>query len=437
MTKHVITGIVLALVAAGATPASAQQTRPFRGLFGAQAETTPPQSLDFSATLFGVDDTNMPRLVARDLRNSSSKPDVRYTDLHTGLWYTKRAPRTSFSANGMSSVQYYPQLSNVVRWSGAGAVAVTHTGRRVSFGLDQQVRYSPYSHFRVIPIPGGPSAGLADVSAPDAALAVTGRESYRYNTGMSAGIQIARRAMLSAAYQHEYLDFLPVEQLDWRTNDASVTLTHNMTSKTALVAGYAYHHRDFQGERRPLQRHDLNFGVNYNSALPFSPRTTFTFNVGSTALSRSRLTATNPGSESTFFRVIGGANLEHQLARNWHAGLFYGRGVQYIEGVSDVFLADSVTGNVRGYFGPRVEMRVTSGYSTGPLRFGPRQRGYDTNASTARMRIAISRSLAAQAEYVHYRYLFSDAVTLPTGIPSRANRHVIRVGLTTWVPLLQ
>jgi hypothetical protein len=116
--------------------------------------------------------------------------------------------------------------------------------------------------------------------------------------------------------------------------------------------------------------------------------------------------------------------------------LFYHRAVQYIEGVSDIFLADSVTGNLRGYFGPRVELRVSSGYSTGPLRFGPRQRGYDTNASTARMRFAISRSLAAQAEYVYYRYLFSDAVTLPTGIPSRANRHVIRFGLTTWVPLL-
>ena len=41
MTKQAILGIVLSLVAAGAAPASAQ-TQPFRGLFGAQADTAPP-----------------------------------------------------------------------------------------------------------------------------------------------------------------------------------------------------------------------------------------------------------------------------------------------------------------------------------------------------------------------------------------------------------
>ena len=66
-------------------------------------------------------------------------------------------------------------LSNGARWSGTGAVAMTRTMRRGYFGVDQQVRYSPYAHFRVIPIPSEESAELADVAAPDSALAVTGR----------------------------------------------------------------------------------------------------------------------------------------------------------------------------------------------------------------------------------------------------------------------
>jgi hypothetical protein len=76
------------------------------------------------------------------------------------------------------------------------------------------------------------------------------------------------------------------------------------------------------------------------------------------------------------------------------------------------------------------------GYSTGPLRYGPEQRAYDTAAATARVRMAITRGLAAQAEYVSYRYVFSDAVTLPTGTAVRGDRQVFRVGLTTWLPLL-
>ena len=433
MSKHVIVGIVLAFVAAGATPASAQ-SQPFRGLFGQPAETAAPQSLDFSTSLFAVNDTNLPRLVARDAA-SNSRPDVRYTDLHSGLWFTKRGQRTTFSANGTSAVQYYPQLSNAVRWSGAGAAGFTKTGQRFRFGLDQQVRYSPYAHFRVIPIRDIAAPNLASVSAPDVALAVSGRESYRYNSGISAGYQLSRRSVLDASYQHEILDFVPLGQSDWNTQDASVSMTHSMTSKTAFVAGYGYHRREFEGERLPLRRHDFNIGVNYNSALPFSPRTTLTFNVGSTALSRERSTPTAT-SDSIFLRMIGRAELDHQLGQAWHVGLFYHRGVQYIEGISDVFLADSVTGNLRGYLGPRVELRATAGYSTGPLRFGPRQRGYDTSAGSARLRMAISRGLAAQAEYVYYRYLFADAVMLPTGIRARENRHVFRVGLTTWLPLL-
>jgi hypothetical protein len=332
-------------------------------------------------------------------------------------------------------VQYYPQLGNAVRWSGAGAVGYSRSTQRVRFGVDQQVRYSPYAHFRVIPISSGIAPALAEISAPDVALAVTGRESYRYNSGISTGFQLTRRTMVNAMYQHEYLDFVPVDQFDWRTHDASLSLSHSMTQKTAFVMGYGYHHRDFQGERLPLRRHDVNIGVNYNSSLPFSPRTTFTFAVGSTALSRDRVSRTGE-TESNFFRMIGRADLDHQLGQTWRVGVFYHRWVQYIEGVSDVFLAHSVTGNLRGYLGPRVEIRATSGYSTGPLRYGPRQRGYDTNASSARVRMALTRSLAAQAEYVYYRYLFSDAVMLPTGTPYRGNRHVFRVGLTTWLPLL-
>jgi hypothetical protein len=428
-----IAGTVVLLLVTSVTPALAQ-TQPFQGLFGAPAGTAPPQSLDLTASVFGVNDTNLPRL-GRQLTQGDRTPDVRYGDILGGLWFTKRAAHTSFSANGSSRLQYYPQLANGARWSGTGAVALNRTMRRANFGIDQQVRYSPYAHFRVIPIPSEEAASLADVSAPDSALAVTGRESYRYNTGLRGGYQLAGRTLLSTTYQYELLDFVPAEWSDWKTHDVDVTLSHSVTPTMALVAGYAYHLRDFEGHRLPLRRQDINFGVNYNNSLPFSPRTTFRFMMGSTALSRSterRLDET----DSTFLRMIGRAELDHQLNQTWHVGAFYHRGIQYIEGISDVFLADSVTAQVRGYLGPRVEVRGTMGYSTGPLRYGPEQRAYDTAAATARVRMAITRGLAAQAEYVSYRYVFSDAVTLPTGTAVRGDRQVFRVGLTTWLPLL-
>ena len=434
MYKQAIVGTVLSLLAASATPALAQ-SQPFQGLFGAQVGAAPDRTLNLASSLFGVYDTNPPRLV-RNLGPNTSRPDIYSSDLRTGLWYAQRGESTSFAANGTMAALYYPQLANIMRWSGAGAVSLAKTIRRGRFGVDQAARYSPYAHLRAIPIPNAPAASLADIATSDVTLTASSRESYQYNTALNADYRLTPRTMLSSSYQHEYLDFVPVGLFDWKRQDANLSFARSLTGKTAFVTGYAYHRREFQGDRAPLSRFDINIGVNHNGALPFSSRTTFTFAVGSTVLSRVR-TVGAVLSDDRFIRLIGNADLEHQLGQAWHVGVFYLRQVQYIEGISDVFLADSVTGNVRGFLNPRIEVRATAGYATAPLRFGTRRRLYDSSASTAQMRIAISRGLAAQAEYVYYRYLFSDAVTLQTGTPARENRHVFRVGLTTWVPFLQ
>ena len=364
MSKRVILGIVLSL-AAGATPAFAQAQQPFRGLFGPAAETAPRESLDLSTSLFAVNDTNLPRLVARDSDGFSieaGRPvhrpalgplvhEARRADVVRRQWHVDRAVLPPTLERG------------AMERSRGGCRVEDHAEgafRRRSAGAIQPLRALPRDSDSRLRI-----ERLADVSAPDIALAVSGRESYRYNSGVNAGFQLSRRSMLATSYQHEYLDFVPVGQHDWRTHDASIALSHSVTQKTAFVAGYAYHVRDFHGERLPLRRQDINFGVNYNSTLPFSPRTTLTFMAGSTALSRSRATALSEH-DSTFLRMIGRAELDHQLGQTWRVGLFYHRGVQYIEGLSDVFLADSVTGNLRGYLGPRVEVTSHDRLLDGP-----------------------------------------------------------------------
>jgi hypothetical protein len=198
----------------------------------------------------------------------------------------------------------------------------------------------PYAHFRVIPISGGASTRLAEVSAPDVALAVAGRESFRYNSGIHTGYQLSRRTAFDASYQHEILDFVPLGQRDWRTQDASVSLTQSMTAKTALVAGYSYHRRDFEGERLPLRRHDINFGVNYNSALPFlHARHCLQCRIDGALRARSTATATSEAVPSMIGRASSIIN-SPDLA----LGTVHHRGV--ISRISDVFLADSVTGNL-------------------------------------------------------------------------------------------
>ena len=432
-----IAGIVLSLLAAGATPALAQSP-PFRGLFG-QPSRRPRRrkSLDLSTSLFGVNDTNLPRLVARDFRPTRGR-----------TFTTPTCTRVSGTRNEASARRFRPTgrrpcsitLGSPTPFDGAAPApwALTRTGRRMRFGLDQQVRYSPYAHFRVIPIRGAASTSLANVSAPDAALAVSGRESYRYNSGIHTGYQLSRRIDVRCGVPARDPRFRAASvRATGRRRTPAVSLTHSMTPKTALVAGYGYHRRDFEGERVPLRRHDFNFGVNYNSALPFSQRTLLTFTSDRRRLSRERSTPVAT-SDSTFLRMIGRAELDHQLGQAWHVGLCLPPRVQYIEGISDVFLADSVTGNLRGYLGPR--RRVTSHGRlldrSAPIRAAPARIRHLREALRAcgwRFRAGWPPRLST----CYYRYLFADAVTLPTGIRARENRHVFRVGLTTWLPLLK
>jgi hypothetical protein len=386
-----------------------------------------------TASFFGVEDTRMHRLLASGPNAAAVVKPIYYNDTEAGLWFTQRTRHSTFSVNGTSTMWQFPQLNNVARWSGAGAVGFSRNWEGSAFNIEQQALYTPFTHFRAVP--AAPAAGVADVATPDVSLAVTGQESYRYNTNVSYSHRMGQRSSLSASYRQEELNFVQSAMQNWRLENLDVSYTHGLTASTSLVAGYIYHRRDFQGDQAPLLRHDIHLGIDYSNTLPFSPRTTFSFSVGTTTMSRTA-SSTLVAANSNFYRVIGNAALEHQLSETWKLGLNYDRGVQYIEGVADVFLSDIATGSVEGFLNQRIEVRATTGYSTGALRYSIRPRAYSMATSTARMRIALTRHFALQTDYTYYRYIFSNTVALPTGIPLRENRNVIRVGLTTWLPLL-
>ena len=69
-----IAGTIVLLLVASVTPAHAQ-SQPFQGLFGVPAGAARPESLDLTASMFGVNDTNLPRL-GRDLTQGDRTPNV-------------------------------------------------------------------------------------------------------------------------------------------------------------------------------------------------------------------------------------------------------------------------------------------------------------------------------------------------------------------------
>jgi hypothetical protein len=435
MKKRVIVGTVLSLLVAGAAPAFAQ-SQPFRGLFGGPgAAPDAPRQVDFTTSLFGVYDRNPPRLLTRNPGRGTNEPAFRHSDLRTGLFFTRRGTRSRFAASGATAAQHYPQLQDTIRWSQTGTMGWSLLGQRNALRVQQTVSYNPFYHFRAVPVTSGATAELDQAAVPESVFAVAGRASYRFNTAFNWAYRPTLRSTFGLGYQRQEINFVEGVGGGWTAQEARVSWNRPLTRSVAAVVGYRHQRRDFEGERLPLVRHGLDVGVNYSRSVQ-SPQTTFTFSTGTEFISLPRQVGPSDYAQTNYMRFVGNAALDHRLGAAWRVGVAYDRGLQYVEGISDVFFADRLMGSLEGYLGRRVDVRVTTDYSSGGLRLSTRQRGYDTQANTARLRIAVSRSLAAQVEYLYYRYLFPDTLVLPAGAPSRDYRHSVRVGLTTWFPLL-
>jgi hypothetical protein len=81
-------------------------------------------------------------------------------------------------------------------------------------------------------------------------------------------------------------------------------------------------------------------------------------------------------------------------------------------------------------------VRASARYSSGESAL--RQDGFwfDTYTGDLRVRYALTRKLAAFADYFYYYYDFKGDPRLLVGIPPTLERSGIRAGLMLWVPVL-
>jgi hypothetical protein len=67
--------------------------------------------------------------------------------------------------------------------------------------------------------------------------------------------------------------------------------------------------------------------------------------------------------------VGGHANLNHEF-KTWDANVAYTRGIGFIDGFADPFVADSVAAGLTGRLGRRTVLMLSSGYSNGDVGCG-------------------------------------------------------------------
>ena len=174
------------------------------------------------------------------------------------------------------------------------------------------------------------------------------------------------------------------------------------------------------------QTHSVNIGVNYRKPLSQSRRTYLRINTGS-------VIADQVGGQR--IQVTGLASLVHQMGRTWSAQGQYRRQVGYLDGFVRPVFSDSANVGIQGLMTRRVDVAVNANYITGTDGLGQGSARFDSYSASARVRRALTRTLAGYVEYLFYHYNFDEAADRPVGLPRKFNRNGVRVGLSLWLPL--
>jgi hypothetical protein len=418
------------VLCAGASRAQAQDRaseQPFQGLFGApESVLAAPRSLSFTFAVHEAYDDRLPGIKRFD-------PDAfrggLYSQANAGLAFRQRFRHATLGLTGGSRLFYIPRAGDVsVLSHTAGMDLAAELGPRTTLQLAQGVGYSPFHRFRFEEIAGTEALG------EDPGFVITAQRTLSLRTSAAIVRRLSERSQFSADFRRIAYDFLD-EDLDLRRHYAGVRYTYALSPSVGLHAGYRFRTYDSYATLRSSQRHDIDVGADYNRSLPISRRTTLSAGFGSSLMSMGRDEAAD-GSETRYFRVIGQATLVHELGRTWRAQAAYDRGLQYVEAVGDPFFADTVSLSLGGYLNRRVDFLGYGSYSHGQLRLSERNRGRELFASTARLRVALTRNLALESQYFFFHYWFAPEVRLGAGYPRELDRQGIRLGLIAWLPLV-
>ena len=481
---------ILGLCLAGVRPAEAQTRTSQIGpaIFGGTGtRADKPGGLDLSAQWFGSYDND----VLADQRRSaidgprSAQADGLYTGLSLGLQYSKVGRNTNFTAQTSNSLNYYPAVDGLTTtYHQVGGTVVHRLGRRYTVHASPFASYSPSYSMRLFlaPLPVDPGTGSLDgppLAAPDIDSTILQRASFRYGGNAELKMVVARYSTLTVGYRYTKTDLsnelgddlpidlsteltdlstaLPDDRLSARRGDFDVqsvgaTFSHRLSESGSLRLGYDLQESTFEGSTTPVSRtHNLNIGVDYRKPLSNSRRTYLRFSTGSV------ITEGNTGSfipeeqtgipeeptgsatsgevEGRRIRATGSASIVHQMGRTWSAQAQYRREVGYLEGLVRPVFSDSANASLSGLLTRRTDLYINANYVTGTSGLsgsGPR---FDSFSASARVRRALSRSLAAYCEYLFYQYDFSQVVDRPAGLPQEFSRSGVRVGLNLWLPL--
>jgi len=424
---------VFVLAAACGALAQTPATVPYRPIFeGGSPASGARQTLDVTVNLTESYDDNL-LADAGGLSPSRSQKSGQYTSLSPSLDFESHGDRLRVGITAGSNVRYYPDAHQVVattHYVGSGLTGQFTS--RTSLSFNSGVTYAPAYFYGLFARTSAPALG--DVVPPATDYASNDQHSYAYTTAARFTHRFSTRAefLLTANYRYtQFVDALPAFH-DFRAYDLGGEYIYSIDRNVRVRLGYTYRNTYYRPTQRPIENY-VDAGVEYVRPLSPTRHTQVGFTLGPTLVSGPL--AAGDGHESSHYRIVGDAFLEHQIGRTWHARSAYRRGLGYIEGVPAPLYTDAVTAQLSGFLNRRVDLQFVAAYATGDLAQSGGAAKVLTYTGDARLRFGLTREVAAYVDGLFYQYEFERTLLLAPGLPHHLKRTGIRAGFTLWFPV--
>lgn len=458
----------VAVALAAASPAAAQGANggPFAGLFG--GGTKGDQSLDLRGGFFGTYDDNLlaqapnggdplsfdPRLQSRGLA-SGFNSSLSYGFGHVGHGRS----RSLFQFGAVAAVsEFSTGLSAGTLWSPssqANAAFSTNLTPKISIQVRANAGYAPYYQYApflnnvspstVVPADTSTTASSDTAAENIPALPNTTPQVNPVNsdTGFATSSNwvstVAGSAMITDRFTRRTGISADVgadqEQIIGRAHVlneyAHSQLSHNLTRKLSVHIGYGLLQSEYTNEGGPTQRtfnHLVDFGADYGDGgrFTFGRYYTLTFSTGLSTLHQGNQTA---------FNLNGAVNLSRSIGRSWSASIGAARATQYVLGIVQPLLTDSINAGFGGEILPRLQFTAGGGYMRGQQAFFASDSAIQSKSVSSKLTFALARYMGLYAQYSYYQY------DIPAGFfqldfPRNFNRRMATVGLTFWAPII-
>jgi len=434
MTRMAGTAAILVAVFVCAAPAVLAQARPaVRPVFGGAAPPDPDARTSLDASLALVEAYDQDLLADA---GAAPQPGVQaggtYGSLTPVVSFSARGRHIGFSLGGSSNLRRYQVGRLALMNYGFAGGFNADVGRTTTIVANQAVSYSPsylYALFgdgSTTPIPGAPIAGAADYKAASF-------QSYTYATSASLTHSFSPRASLTVDGGSRRTDFVGnvagVGNMQW--GGGGVQYRYSVSRDIVVSVGYS--RWTSSNSLLRTTENDPASGVGFTKVLSATRRTTFGLNLGPT-LARAELPIGGQwATQRAHVRLVGDAFFQREIGRTWTARAAYRRALTYVEGLAGPVYADNAGVTMSGFVNRRTDMLFTAAYVTGEMASQAASPArFTTYTGDVRLRLGLSRNVAAVVEGLFYDYRFDPRLIILPGVPSQFTRAGVRAGFTLW-----